>query len=616
MYLLPAPQEIHFNNEKYILNYETKIILQSNLENQEYNYAKILKNHIKNKLGYDLSITKKDNFEKNNIFLEITKNLNDEQYELKIEHEGIKIIGGNSRGLLYGIQTLRQIISQEKAILSGITINDYPQILNRGFYHDVTRGRIPTLETLKKLADKLSYYKINQLQLYVEHSFLFEDFSEMLRDDTPLTAEEILEFDQYCKTLNIELVPSIATFGHLHKLLSTKTYSHLCELENSNNDIFSYVGRMMHHTIDVTNEESFKVIEKMLLEFIPLFSSNQFNICADETFDLGKGKSKKLSDEIGVHKVYVDFLKKICDVVKSKNKRPMFWGDIIIEKPEMIKELPSDVICLNWDYSTEAKETNVKKLYDLGVTQYLCPGVHGWKHLINRFDHAYDNISKMANYAQKYNVSGFLNTDWGDFGHINDAEFSTAGMIYGATFSWNDKQISIEDINREISLIEYGDKSQQFLSIAKEISSNEAFYWGAVVEYKEMCEKNIEDGKLREHLINHNIENILELNKNIEKEIENLYSVISEIDSQKINVIKKYLVASRGIVLLNELGAVIGKYLHSIDVEVKEEPKKLAISIENWFRDYSEIWRSDNKESELFLVRDVIVWYADLLREI
>ena len=77
------------------------------------------------------------------------------------------------------------------------------QIPNRGFYHDVTRGRVPKLSFLKKMADRMAYYKMNQLQLYIEHTFLFRDFSEIWRDDTPLTAEEIMELDHYCLELSL-----------------------------------------------------------------------------------------------------------------------------------------------------------------------------------------------------------------------------------------------------------------------------------------------------------------------------------------------------------------------------------------------------------------------------
>ena len=114
----------------------------------------------------------------------------------------------------------------------------------------MTRGRVQTLDNLKKLVDTLSFYKMNQLQLYVEHTHMFRDLTELWRDDTPMTAEEVLELDQYCYERGVELVPSIATFGHLYKLLKTKTYEHLCELPGSSEPTSSIFVQMRPLTLE------------------------------------------------------------------------------------------------------------------------------------------------------------------------------------------------------------------------------------------------------------------------------------------------------------------------------------------------------------------------------
>lgn len=133
--------------------------------------------------------------------------------------------------------------------------------------------------------------------------------------------------DQYCKKNHVELVPSLATFGHLYHALSSKSFNHLCELEGSCGKPFSWIERMGHHTLDVSNDESIEFVRDMLEQFIPLFSSDKFNICCDETFDLGMGRSKELAEKIGKGRLYVEFLNKIINIVKEHNKIPMFWGD-------------------------------------------------------------------------------------------------------------------------------------------------------------------------------------------------------------------------------------------------------------------------------------------------
>ncbi|WP_455717358.1 hypothetical protein [Anaerosporobacter sp.] len=69
--------------------------------------------------------------------------------------------------------------------------------------------------------------------------------------------------------------------------------------------------------------------------------------------------------------------------------------------------------------------------------QILCPGVIGWNQLVNANADAYENIKRICTYAYQYDAIGVLNTDWGDYGHVNHPEFSMIGMIYGAAFSWN-----------------------------------------------------------------------------------------------------------------------------------------------------------------------------------
>lgn len=258
-----------------------------------------------------------------------------------------------------------------------------------------------------------------------------------MEDDTPLTAEDILELDRYCLDRGIELVPSLSTFGHLYKILGSKHYSHLCELEGSESMPFSLRGRMHHHTINVSSPESLEFIKGKIREFAALFTSGQFNICADETFDLGKGRSSSLKESLGIHRLYINYVKDLCECVISCGKRPMFWGDVIAGEPELLKELPAETICLNWGYAKNQREDETRALDAAGAVQYLCPGVCGWNHLIPLYENAYCNIKIMCDYARKYEAVGVLNTDWGDFLHINHPEFSIPGMIYGAACSWN-----------------------------------------------------------------------------------------------------------------------------------------------------------------------------------
>jgi N-acetyl-beta-hexosaminidase len=153
-----------------------------------------------------------------------------------------------------GITTLEQLIKNCPQKIPYLEIVDEPDFPVRGFYHDVTRGRVPTVDTLKRLVDTLAFYKINHFQLYVEHSFAFSKIPELWEGKTPLTAEDIRELDEYCARRYIDLVPSLSTFGHLYELLRLPRFEHLNELNiNASQTPRCLWDRMAHYTLDVGN---------------------------------------------------------------------------------------------------------------------------------------------------------------------------------------------------------------------------------------------------------------------------------------------------------------------------------------------------------------------------
>lgn len=616
MYLIPKPKEYKENEGYFKLKRETKINLSYCCDFYELDCAIELQKEIKGLFGVNLPINKSINNTalKNAINIIKVDGMENEEYKLIINNDSIEIISTFDSGIFYGIQTLKQILKQSSNSIRNLEIEDKPYFKNRGFFHDTTRGKVPTLETLKQLVDKASSYKINQIQLYIEHTFAFKGMSEVWLDKDPLTSEEILILDMYCKKRNVELIPSLSTFGHLYEVLRTKSFCNLCEMDGMEDDKYSFYERMAHHTLDVSNEESLKLVENMLEQFIPLFSSKKFNICGDETFDLGKGKSKDKADKIGEGKLYVDFLNKVVSIVKKYDKTVMFWGDVILRHTDLLNEVPEDLICLNWDYSNEVTEEKTRLMAECKREQYVSPGVGSWNQLVSYMDKAFENIRRMANYAVKYKAAGVLNTDWGDFGHINLLASSMPGMIYGAALSWNpndktsnNSEGDFTEIYKGISRVEYGDKSLKLVSLLNDLTRNHEIRWEEVVAFKERYDTLKE--KLETFDVEY-LENEYKMACGIE---ERLMSLLKDIEN-KYDV-QELIIATQGMKLFNEFFITVMKYdLGKENSKLIYEPKKLAENIEVWFYDYSMVWRMRNKESELYRIREVIQYICKYLR--
>lgn len=319
---------------------------------------------------------------------------------------------------------------------------------------DISRGRVPKLETLLTLADHLADFKINELQLYTEHTFAYRDFKAVWKSWGALTGSEIRQLDVRCRELGIELIPNQNSFGHLREFLSYPPLSRLGEVaapyESASGDFLRFPS-----TLAPNHPGTIPFLRRLYDELLPNFSSRRFNVGCDETWDLGRGKSKQDCDRLGKGRVYLDFLKKIHSEVSSRGRTMMFWGDIILNHPELIAELPKDVNALNWGYeATHPFEKETALFAGAGIPFYVCPGTSTWMSLIGRHDNALANLKAAAAAGRRHGAAGYLITDWGDGGHPQPLAVSYLPYLAGAALSWNSKgfnqRVLLNVLNRDI----------------------------------------------------------------------------------------------------------------------------------------------------------------------
>jgi hypothetical protein len=358
-----------------------------------------------------------------------------EGYTLTIFRRGIEISFRETGGLRAAATTLRQLLRQFGRRLPCLKIRDWPDFPRRGVMLDISRGRVPKLETLLDLAEKLSDFKINELQLYTEHTFAYKKYKSVWQSWGALTAKEIQILDARCRELGIDLVPNQNSFGHLRYFIAEPRLAKLAEISEP----YSVEDYLRHPTTLAPNHPgTLPFLRGLYDELLPNFSSELFNVGCDETWDLGKGRSKKLCAAKGQGRVYFDFLKQIQHEVKLRHKTMMFWGDIILKYPQLIRELPKNVIALNWGYEANHPfEKEAAQFAKAKIPFYVCPGTSTWQTLIGRHDNALANLRAAAQVGKKYGAIGFLNTDWGDGGHPQPLAVSWPLFAAGAALAWN-----------------------------------------------------------------------------------------------------------------------------------------------------------------------------------
>lgn len=506
---------------------------------------------------------------------------NCESYNLKITDDCIEIVSNGIQGVFYGLQTLDQMLKSGQGKLKTCEIFDEPDLAVRGFYYDVTRGRVPKVEHLKKVIDKLANFKINMLQLYVENAFEFKEYIGITRPENMLTAKEIQEIGTYCKERFIEFIPSLSTFGHLYDLLQSDRYKNLCEYENYEPKGLYWTEKMAHHTIDVSNPKSEEVIFSLIDQYAPLFNSNTFNICCDETFDLCKGKNKGLDEG----EEYFKFVSKIIGHLRNKGKRVQMWADVALNYPQKIELIRNDIELLNWEYGEEPSEEKIKKIYDINIPQILCPGVSSLVGFIMNISAAEKNISKMSMYAKKYNCLGMLNTAWGDFGSVSPWSGYVYGVALGAEKAWNaSEKIPDSRFEEAVCFLALDMQNENIIPHMKKVSDVAGNIWSNLVGTYSAIKAGNEPKSLPEKAL--------------------LYNII-DVCKDEILFMKKYCNNSS---IEDIIAAIWGTKL-AAEAFLRLSGEKNCCyfdELNEWFCLYEKVWEKESKPSELFRIKDFL----------
>jgi hexosaminidase len=389
-----------------------------------------------------------------------------EGYAILADHRRILVGGASEAGAFYGAQTLRQLLrpangndantragssppSAAKAAAAGfgmtakeksadhaelecpaVAIRDWPAMKWRGVSIDISRGPIPTLKFMEEQIRTLASYKVNLYALYMEDVFTVKG-NQIFAPPDALTPDEIKELVAFAQKYYVTIVPELETFGHLHNILRYDLYSDLAEVPHGS-------------VLTPTQPGTYDLLEKLISEMAPLFPGPFFHIGADETFELGQGKTKELIAQQGLGPVYLAHIAKLDEMLKPFHKQTMFWADIAEKFPQLLPTLPKDLIAVIWTYAPKPSYDNdLKPFQDAGLPIFVSPGVHDWRHVFPDLNDAYMNIRNLTRDGQKYGAEGMLNTDWKDMGETLSG-MAWPGFVFGAAAAWQPGETSIE----------------------------------------------------------------------------------------------------------------------------------------------------------------------------
>jgi len=345
----------------------------------------------------------------------------DEGYRIDVRPGGVQVRARTAAGLFYGVQTLRQMV--EAGGIPAAAIVDWPALRWRGVHDDVSRGPVPTLESLKRRVRTVAEYKINLYALYLEHAFAYRSHPLIATPGGALNEAEIRELVTYARLHHVDVLLEQQTLGHLDRLLGFETYKDLAESPSRD---------MLSPAVPRT----YALVESLYREIAPLGSAPFFHVGADEPSAFGEGRSKRMADSAGVAAVYFGHLQALHRLLVPHRKRLMFWGDFALKHPEGLASLPRDVVAAAWSSDAlERFDPLLQPFRQAKLDVIVCPGVSNWNRVFPNLDTAIPNIRIFTRDGQRLGAIGQLNCTWDDNG---DALFGMVWypVVYGAAAAW------------------------------------------------------------------------------------------------------------------------------------------------------------------------------------
>jgi hypothetical protein len=432
--IIPTPQKISIERGKYRLPDDLairfSILEESKIEFYRELIAGSLALHEKrcsiseNDTGakVELQIVNSEEFPGSET---IPGDLLDQGYYMEIARSGITLTAVSDRGILYGILTLVQLIDNSPdGELQCAKILDYPDLKIRGISDDISRGQVSKIDNFKRIIAHIARYKMNTYMPYIEDVLEFEAFPTIGKNRGALSREEIKELLEFAELYNIEVIPVFQTLGHYENILSQSEFVDYAEFPGA-------------ASLDVSNEKTYEFLEILLEEVFEMFPSKYFHMGADESWDVGLGKSKDLVEATDLATVHLNHYKRIHEICKENGKEVLMYGDIILRHPEILDGLPEDITIVDWHYRPDFEYPSTSLLNEAGFKYFVSPSVWNFLTTFPTNINAVPNIKYITESGLKNNASGMINSNWGDYGAETIKELILFGYAWSADCSWN-----------------------------------------------------------------------------------------------------------------------------------------------------------------------------------
>jgi hypothetical protein len=372
--------------------------------------------------------------------------LGEEGYYLRVEGSGVLAAAPTERGLYYATRTLVQLAA-DRAQLPGILIRDWPSLRYRGFQYDISRGQMPKLATLKRLADITAEAKMNMFELYIEHLFQWQRYPDIAPPEALSPAHARKLFDCGAR-YHMDVHPLMQTFGHFYNIGTKPPYRKFMVADGG--------------TVDIRKPEAVAFVTNLVDEVCCAFPGKFLNVDITEINDAAFKETGTTQQQLT--ELTLQYARTLRETVARHGMRLMVAQAQLGAEGSLaglgsvVERLPRDVLISSY-YTAEfygGWEKDFPRLQKLGLDFLAQPWIDSHGHIMPYVGHAMDFSDAEISRGLQYGAVGSVTCDWGDDGHYHLPAATWLPFVYHAASAWTGASLDRDYFDQSFCRIFFG----------------------------------------------------------------------------------------------------------------------------------------------------------------
>ncbi len=306
---------------------------------------------------------------------------------------------------------------------------------------DVSRGRVPTIASLKSLVDHMAIMGYNMAMLYTEDMIELEGRPYFGYMRGRYTTDDLREIDDYAYEYGIEIIPCIECYGHMAKYLRWPEASAIKDTAS---------------VMMAREPKTFEFLDLLISTVSSAFRSKRIHIGMDEAWDMGRGNFLTKHGYVPPFEIFGEFMDELMKIMNKYGLRPMMWSDMyfrissksgmayydkdIVVSDEVKSRIPENVELVFWHYGEgpECDDYMLKKHNELGRTVIFAGGAWSWTGHFPENNYMMITTRFSINACKNNSVKEAMMTVWSDDGSECDLFASLYSLSYMAELCYND----------------------------------------------------------------------------------------------------------------------------------------------------------------------------------